>query len=186
MRAAVLPLVVVVAWPVVGYPQSSTPPRLRRTTVGFELDALPHITGGYYGSAWLGHDRVRIRPVFAKTTLPSFVVQDGFRNAEVNVYTMIVDCFFRDGFRGFWVGAGVEYWRNSVENKANGATARWGNTITTLGGGYVWNFAGNFYVNPWGAGHLIVAGNTDVLVGGAAYSPKRFTPEASLKLGWHF
>ena len=124
--------------------------------------------------------------MITNTTLPSFVVQDGFENAELDVYAVIVDYFFQDGFRGFWVGAGAEYWQNSVENELNGGTAEWDNTIATIGGGYVWKFAGNFYLNPWGAGHLVVGGPTSVDAGGATYSPNRFTPEASVKLGWHF
>jgi hypothetical protein len=127
-----------------------------------------------------------VRPVITNTTLPSFVVQDGFENAELDVYAVIVDYFFQDGFRGFWVGAGAEYWQNSVENELDGGTAEWDNTIATIGGGYVWKFAGNFYLNPWGAGHLVVGGPTSVEAGGATYSTNRFIPEASIKLGWHF
>ncbi len=29
------------------------------TRIGFELDALPYITGGYYGSIWVGHNNFR-------------------------------------------------------------------------------------------------------------------------------
>ena len=152
-----------------------------RTTVGFELDALPYLSGGYYASTWIGRDRIRVRPVITKTSLPSFVVQDGFENAELDVYAVIVDYFFREGFQGFWIGAGAEYWQNSIENEVNGGTAEWNNTIATIGGGYVWEFAGNFYLNPWAAGHLVVGGPTSVEVGGATYSPKRFTPEVDRK-----
>lgn len=35
----------------------------RNSTVGFEVDAFPYITGGYYGSVWLGVDHVRFRGV---------------------------------------------------------------------------------------------------------------------------
>lgn len=158
----------------------------KKTTVGFELDALPYLSGGWYGSAWVGRDRVRIRPVVASTELPSFLVEEGFSDAKVEAYALIVDWFFRDDFRGFWVGAGAEYWKSSVTNETNGGTADWNNTVATVGGGYVWKIAGNFYVNPWVAGHLIVGGPTSVPAGGATYNPKRFSPEASVKLGWHF
>ncbi len=160
--------------------------RVRTTTVGLEVDALPFISGGYYGSAWLGNKRVRLRGIVTQTTLPSFLVEDGFENADLDVYAVIADYIPRDGFRGLWVGAGIEYWRNTIDNEINGATAGWDNTVATLGAGYIWKFAGNFYLNPWAAAHLIVAGHTDVSVGGASYNPKRFTPEASLKLGWHY
>jgi len=164
----------------------TAPPAVRRTTVGVELDALPYVSGGYYMSGWIGHGRIRVRPVATKTTLPSFVVQGGFKNADLEVYAVIVDYFPRHGFRGFWAGAGAEYWRNNIENASNGGTARWDNAVATIGGGYVWNFAGSFYLNPWAAGHLVVGGPTGVNAGGSIYSPKRFTPEVSIKLGWHF
>ena len=116
------------------------------TTAGFELDVLPYVSGGYYISGWIGHDRLRLRPVVAKTNLPSFVVQDGFTNADLEAYAVIVDYFPRGGLRGFWVGAGVEYWKNSIENESNGGTAKWNNTVATIGAGYVWKVAGNFYL----------------------------------------
>ncbi len=161
-------------------------PMAPRTTAGFELDLLPYVSGGYYASGWIGHDRIRVRPVVAKTTLPSFAVQDGFTNADLEAYAAIVDYFPRGGLRGFWVGAGVEYWKNSIENEGNGGTAKWNNTVATVGAGYVWRVAGSFYLNPWAAGHLLVGGPTSVDAGGALYSPRRFTPEVSIKLGWRF
>lgn len=158
----------------------------KETTVGVELDALPYLSGGWYGSAWVGRGRVRIRPVVASTELPSFLVEEGFSDAKVEACALIVDWFFRDGFRGFWVGAGAEHWKNGVTNAANGVRAEWNNTVATVGGGYVWKISGNLYVNPWVAGHLVVGGPTSVTAGGATYHPKRFSPEASVKLGWHF
>ena len=157
-----------------------------RTTAGFELDLLPYVSGGYYVSGWIGHDRIRVRPVVTKTTLPSFVVQDGFTNADLEAYALIVDYFPRGGLRGFWVGAGVEYWKNSIESESNGGTAKWNNTVATVGAGYVWTVAGSFYLNPWAAGHLLVGGPTSVDVTGATYSPRQLTPEVSIKLGWRF
>ena len=157
-----------------------------RTTGGVELDVLPYVSGGYYVSGWIGHDRIRVRPVVTRTSLPEFVVQDGFENADLDVYAVIVDYFPRAGFRGVWVGAGVEFWRNAIANASNGGTAEWDNTVATVGAGYVWKFAGNFYLNPWAAAHVVVGGPTSVNAGGATYSPKRFTPEVSVTVGWHF
>jgi hypothetical protein len=50
----------------------------------------------------------------------------------------------------------------------------------------VWKLGRNFYLNPWAAGHFVVGGETSVDAGGALYSPRRFTPEVSVKLGWQF
>lgn len=158
-------------------------PRLR---FGVELDVLPYATGGYYGSFWVGRDRLRVRPVIARTTLPDFMVDDGFENADIDAAALIVDYFFQEGFKGFWAGGGVEYWQNSIENATSGDRATWSNTIATVGGGYIWRLKSGLYINPWAAGHLVVGGPTEVAVGDAVYEPSRFSPEVSVKLGWAF
>jgi hypothetical protein len=88
--------------------------------------------------------------------------------------------------RGFRVGGGAKYWQNDVRRKTSGQSASWDNVAATLGGGYVWKFYGNFYLNLWGAGHLIVGGDTKVPVGAETFEPSRFTGEVSLNVGWHF
>jgi hypothetical protein len=60
---------------------------------GVELDALPYLTGGYYGSAWVGYKNLRFRLVAAKAETPSFVVADGFENLDTKAYAFIVDYF---------------------------------------------------------------------------------------------
>ncbi len=157
-----------------------------RTRFGVELDVLPYATGGYYGSFWVGRDRLRVRPVIARTTLPDFMVDDGFENADIDAYALVVDYFFHEGFKGFWVGGGVEHWQNSIENATSGGKATWSNTIATVGGGYIWRLKSGFYINPWAAGHLVVGGPTEVTVGDAVYRPSLFSPEVSIKLGWAF
>jgi len=166
------------------YSQDDSP--VTRKTVGFELDALPYATGGYYGSAWYGLDRLRFRTVVAKINTPSFALEDGYEDNWINAYVLLVDYFFDKNFRGFWVGAGFEYWDNEIEHEQETVTASYDNTIFTVGGGYVWKFHGNFYLNPWIAGHFIIAGDSDVQVGSRIFNPKGFTPEGSIKIGWHF
>lgn len=140
MRASIVSSLLLALVPAAGLtqvPRPSPPPNRAATTVGFEVDALPYITGGYYGSVWLGRHRLRARAVTTQATLPSFIVEDGFRSADIHVYAVIVDYFFADGFGGPWAGVGLEYWKNRIENRVNGATAGWDNTIATLGAGYV-------------------------------------------------
>jgi len=166
--------------------QDASASQARRTTVGVEIDALPYILSGYYGSVWVGRDQWRARAVVSRSTLPSFVVQDGFEDHRIDVVAALVDHFFKPDFRGFWVGGGAEYWQNDVRSKTSGQSASWDNVAATLGGGYVWKFYQNFYLNPWGAGHLIVGGDTKVPVGGETFEPSRLTGEVSIKVGWHF
>ena len=161
-------------------------PSTNSTTIGFELDALPYITGGYYGSVWVGHNHLRYRAVIAKTETPDFVLEDGFTNNEIKAYAAIVDYFFKPDYKGWWIGTGLEYWDAKIQTDAKLETAEYNNTVFTVGGGYVWKFYKDFYLNPWVAGHLRIAGDKDVIVDQSMFETKLFLPEVSLKLGWHF
>ncbi len=156
------------------------------STVGVELDALPYITGGYYGSVWYGNNHMRYRAVITQVTMPEFVLEDGFTNNEIKVYAAIVDYFFKPDFEGWWIGPGLEYWDAKIQTDAELETAEYNNTIFTFGGGYVWKFYKNFYLNPWAAAHLRIAGDKNVVVDGSTFETKLIIPEISVKLGWHF
>ncbi len=166
-----------------GQTDSST---THETTVGFELDAVPYIFKGYYGSFWIGHKHFRYRAVITKIETPDFILEDGFTNNNMKVYAAIVDYFFKPDFNGWWIGPGIEYWDAEIQTNAELEISEYENFIFTLGGGYVWKFYKNFYLNPWVAGHLRIAGDKDVGVDQSTYKTPFFTPEISLKLGWHF
>lgn len=155
-------------------------------TLGTELDVLPYATGGYYVSLWYGEDHLRYRGVYAKSNIPSFVITEGFKNHELWVAAFIVDYFFKENFEGWWVAAGYEYWDSQIQTESESHKLFYNNNVMTFGGGYVWKFAGNFYLNPWGAAHILVTGTGPYEVGEQTYSPRLFTPELSLKVGWHF
>ncbi|PWL39830.1 hypothetical protein DKG77_03100 [Flagellimonas aquimarina] len=158
----------------------------KNTKVGFELDALPYITGGYYASVWVGHDHFRYRAIIARAETPDFVIKDGFTNNEIKAYAAVVDYFFKRDFKGWWIGTGLEYWDSKIQTDAKLNTANYNNTIFTVGGGHVWKFYKNFYLNPWVAAHLRLAGDKEVVVDESTYDTQLFIPEISLKLGWHF
>jgi hypothetical protein len=155
------------------------------TTFGLELDALPYISSGYYGSVWYGADHFRIRGVVTKTTVPEFILPEGFKNNRLKVFAFIVDYFPQLEFRGWWIGSGLEIWNATIEHKNENSAPSYTNTVFTVGGGYVWKFYRNFYLNPWAAAHIIIAGDKDVAVGLHAFKPSVFTGEVSLKIGWH-
>ncbi|UJH68597.1 hypothetical protein [Allomuricauda sp. SCSIO 65647] len=157
-----------------------------KTTVGFELDAVPYIFNGYYGSVWVGHNHFRYRAVITNIDTPDFILEDGFTNNEIRVYAAIVDYFFKPDFKGWWIGPGLEYWDAEIQTDAELETAEYNNIIFTLGGGHVWKFYKNFYLNPWAAVHLRVAGDKEVRVDQSTFETPLMIPEVSLKLGWHF
>ena len=155
-------------------------------TVGFELDALPYIANGYYGSVWYGRNQMRYRAVITKITTPDFMLDDGFTNNDMYVYALITEYFFKPGFKGWWIGTGLEYWNADIQTDAKQETSQYDNYIFTIGSGYVWKFYRNFYLNPWIAGHLRIAGDDEVTVDDMNFKPARFIPEISMKIGWHF
>ncbi|WP_298893450.1 hypothetical protein [uncultured Psychroserpens sp.] len=158
----------------------------KNISIGFELDAVPYIFQGYYASVWVGHNHFRYRAVITKIDTPDFILDDGFTNNEIRVYATIVDYFFKPDFKGWWIGPGLEYWDAKIQTDAKLNTSKYNNVIFTLGGGYVWKFYKNFYLNPWVAGHLRIAGDKDVIVDGSTFETPVIIPEISVKLGWHF
>jgi hypothetical protein len=157
--------------------------------VGFELDALPFATGGYYASAWYGSSPFRYRAVITQTNPPDFAAGAGFNHLRLDVVALIADWFFgaqADALAGPWIGGGVENWEGRIQEQGTGAHATFSERVATFGGGYVWKFSGNWFLNPWAAVHGIVDGDRSVAVGQHTYRPPLIAPEASLKLGWHF
>jgi len=87
------------------------------------LTSYLNITGGYYVSAWLGFkkQKLRLRPVIAKINIPYFLLDEDFDRNTINAYALVVDYFFKPGFKGFWIGAGFEYWDGEIENNLSEA-----------------------------------------------------------------
>lgn len=155
-------------------------------TGGMEVDALPFITGGYYLSVWGGYRHFRYRIVLTEVNTPSFLVPKDFANNQVEVYAFVTDYFFKREFKGFWIGTGIEWWKGEITTHDNSAKGTYDNYVYTIGGGYVWKFYRNFYLNPWLGGHLRIGGDTRAQTGDQVFHPRLFTPEVSIKLGWHF
>jgi hypothetical protein len=157
--------------------------------VGFEADALPYATGGYYGSVWYGMQPWRLRAVVAEVNLPQAVTQPQFEHLRLDAKAIIVDRFIgrlAPALGGPWVGAGLESWDSRIEAKDSGKSATFHNTVFTAGGGHLFYFIGAWYLNPWFAFHDLIGGDTSVNVGARTYHPPQVTGEVSLKVGWHF
>ncbi len=159
------------------------------SAAGIELDAVPIATGGFSVSAWHGSSGWRVRPGLARLYPPDFMVPDGFEGARVDALSLFLDWFpgWRSaGYRGFRVGAGLEYWRSVIARAGVGGYSTFTNTLVAAGGGYLQPVWRNLYLEPAVAGHLVVAGDRDIPVSGVEYHQRLFTPEVSLKLGLSF
>ena len=153
---------------------------------GFELDALPYLTGGYYISGWVGKDKLRVRGIVASVNFPKFAIEAGFEDNKLEAYALVVDYFPSQNFSGVWYGGGIEFWDSEIKSENENITSEYSNFVVTAGGGYIWYFHKNFYLNPWGAIHGIVSGDGDVNVGSRVFKPKKVTGEISLKVGFKY
>lgn len=155
-------------------------------TVGLEQDVLPYLTGGYFLGLWAGKGHIRGRALLVRVHKPDFIIREGFTNNRVTALALVGDYFLKKQWKGWWLGAGMVYWENTIQSDARLSTAQFDQYLLNGSLGYNWKFWKNFYLSPWAGLHIQVAGNRTVEVDGIEYMPPILNPEASLKLGWHF
>lgn len=137
-------------------------PEPKRWMVGTEVDLVPFLLDGYYGSVIAGYDHWRARYVVTNATTPDFVTRSGYSDNEIDVDAFIVDYYFDEGFRGWWLGPGYESWDGAVTQDSSGLRQSYRTDILTLGGGYTIRFSDHLYLNPWAAVHIPIGGDTEV------------------------
>jgi hypothetical protein len=168
--------------------QAETRPAL---ALGINLDLLPTVLSaingrvGYAPQAWIGIDHFRARLVAAHLEPPNAFAfaDDGFRNPRTTVLASILDYTFGDNFDGPWIGAGFEVWWRSIDHYGVSGSAHWTSALATLGGGFIWRVAGNFFIDPWVGAHATLNPET-IALGAFRYHPMPVSAEASIKLGW--
>jgi hypothetical protein len=162
---------------------------LRPEAAGIEMDLLPIVASAAAGEAggalqlWAGNGRNRLRVVGAQLHYPEAVTPSPFADRSSTVVAVLYDRFFREGFQGPWVAAGLEYWWCRIGLAASAETGTWNTPVTTLGAGWVFPVWRGLYLNPWAAAHApFDTGSVDV--GGEPYHPRAVEAEVSLKIGW--
>lgn len=153
---------------------------------GLELDALPYLTGGYFGAVWAGKQHWRLRLLIAGVNKPDWATPDGFTNHHITAYAAVVDYFLKPGWKGWWVGGGPVFWNSSIQTDARLQTATFSHLLLNGSIGYNIRLPHHFYLSPWAGLSMRVAGDTGVPVDNANFTLPLFNPEASLKLGWYF
>ena len=165
--------------------------RPRAMALGLQVDLFPTVIRavngqfGYAPQVWLGIDHARLRLVGAHLEPPDALAfaDDGFENPTTTSFAITIDYTFGDHFDGFWLGGGFELWQRTIEHRDVPGTAAWSSTVATFGGGYIWRFAGNFFLDPWLAVHATLNPET-VPLGSYEYDPAPIVATASLKVGW--
>lgn len=157
--------------------------------VGLELDLLPvaisaadrEIGGGL--GIWAGRGRDRLRLVTALVRFPESLTEAPFRDRELTAMALLYDRFFREGFRGPWIGGGAELWWTDVGTTLGPQRGERVSPVVTAGAGWVFRVWRGLYVNPWAAGHVVL-GDRGIEVRGERYRLRALEGEVSLKVGW--
>jgi hypothetical protein len=162
---------------------------VRPEAVGVEVDLLPTIASAVAGEAggalqvWGGRGRGRLRLVGAHLHYPDGLTESPFAHRSTTAVALLYDRFFREGFRGPWVAAGLEYWWSEIGLEAGAETGNWATPVATVGAGWVFPVWRGLYLNPWAAVHApFDTGSVDV--GGEQFDPRPVEAEVSLKIGW--
>lgn len=159
--------------------------------LGFNVDLLPTVLSatngklGYAPQVWLGIGHARLRFVGSHLEPPNAFAfaPRGFQNPTITAFASIIDYTFGPRWDGWWLGSGFEVWQNSIQHREAAGTARWSSTVFTVGGGYIWRFAGDWFIDPWLGGHVVLNPET-VSLGSFEYKPSVLQGEVSLKVGW--
>ena len=153
---------------------------------GLELDALPYITGGYFGAITAGKGLWRLRALTADVYKPDWSTPKGFSKHHVHAYALVVDRFLKPGWKGWWIGAGPVYWESRIQTDQHLQKASFYNWLLNGSLGYHFSLGRHFYVSPWGSLGLRVGGDKDVAVDQSYFTLPLINPEASLKVGVFF
>nr|WP_294907032.1 hypothetical protein [uncultured Lacibacter sp.] len=158
----------------------------KKIQFGAELDALPYITGGYFAAGWIGKKHLRARVLTAGVNMPEFITKNGFSNHHITSYAVVADYFFKEDFKGWWAGAGLVYWKNSIQTDAHLQTAHFKNYLLNGSIGYNIPLYKKLYLSPWAGMSIRAGGHKNVAVDAKQYTLPLLNPEASLKLGISF
>lgn len=153
---------------------------------GLELDVLPYATGGYFGAGWIGKNKWRARALLADVNKPDFTTKEGFTNHHIKANAVLLDCFLKDNWKGWWIGGGTVYWKSNIQSDGSNATKNFDNFLLNGSLGYNFTLYKNFYISPWAGLSLKVSGNDAFVLDNKEYNLPLLNPEASVKFGIFF
>ncbi len=151
---------------------------------GIEQDPLPYLTGGYYGAAWIGKNRIRLKALTASVHKPSFIVPDGFENNHVSAFALMGEYFLKENWQGWSLSTGIVSWRSSIQRTGYDEKKRYDNLLLHGGLSYTIRLYHHLYCTPWAGMHMRIGGAKEVTIEGKTFTPALLNPEASLRIGY--
>lgn len=118
--------------------------------------------------------------------MPGFITKEGFSNHRITSYAIVADYFLKESWKGWWAGAGLVYWKSSIQTDARLQTAKFQNYLLHGSIGYNITLYKNVYLSPWAGLSIRTAGDKNIAVDTKHYTLALLNPEASLKLGIAF
>jgi hypothetical protein len=161
----------------------ATTAQTKKWNIGTEQDVLPYVTGGYYGSVWVGKNHLRVRALTAKVNKPEFMVPDGFEKNTVTAYALLGEYFLKENWNGWSIAAGMVYWKSSIRRDDLGETAKYNNVLLNGSIAHTFRIYRNLYITPWAGMHLRVGGPQEVSIREKSFQTPLLNPEASVKVG---
>jgi hypothetical protein len=160
-------------------------PSPKKLIIGIEQDVLPYLLKGFIGTVWLGQGNSRYRLSYAQATAPKFFIGEDLMSDKVKAVGLSYEYFFKDDFKGLWLGPGLGFWQNNIVFN-NGSQVKNQSFILTLGSGYNMNLTNWLYVSPWVSVHTRLTGTSEIKSFYEFYKPAILTPEVSFKIGIKF
>lgn len=188
IKLAVLFFIVAVA----GYSQEKNNSAIKwedsELKFGIEAEALPYFNKGYDFSVWTSYYLFKLNLNWSLKYPADFVSAAGFENLRYKSFGAEAQYFpIAEDIRldKLWFGFGGEFWSGKVQNSATKAEGVFNNFLFKFSVGYVVFVYKNFYLNPFLSGHLRIYGDKTTYIGGYLYNAQSFTPEISVRIGYH-
>jgi hypothetical protein len=99
---------------------------------------------------------------------------------------LLADYVLKENWKGWWAGTGLVYWQSSIQTDKKESASNYKTWLLNGSLGYNFKLCKNFYISPWCAMHIRIAGDKSVSVDDKTFTPPLLNPEASIKLGAYF
>ncbi len=166
---------------------ASTPYVKAQVYCGVETDPLPFVLGGYIVSAYAGSEQWHLRVLDVQVHKPDFLLSKGFDENRIHSNAVLVDYLPKGAMhQEWWFSVGAVFWRGEIRHVATAERKNYSSQLLSFDVGYFWFLDSHFYLSPWAALHVRVAGDSELPFSTQVYTIPRFNPEASLKLGYTF
>ncbi len=155
---------------------------------GLEADPIPYFNQGYNFSFWSSYYLFKFHFDWSLKYPAEFVKAPGFEDLRYKSFAVQVQYFpiaRHQELDKLWFGFGIARWSSKVKNSVTKVEGVFNNILLKFSVGYVVFVYDKLYLNPYLSGDLRMSGDKSPYIGGAVYNVQNFTPEISVRVGYH-